>query len=117
MDENTISKFSTSYCIPIEKPHKKINDRNLESFLKVALPLSHDAKLQRILSYYYEIMFRTSSVQVKIITLVSLLEYVVSTHSFKKENVISKDWINNATGSFVEETVKTDYFNSDKEAK
>lgn len=117
VDENTVSSFSTGYCISIKNRCKLIKDGDLERFLKVALPLSHDAEIQRILSYYYEIMFRTSSVQVKIITLVSLLEYIVSSPPFDKENVISKDWIKNATDSFVEETIRTGYFKRVKEAK
>ena len=116
-DETTCRRFSTSFCIPTENPRKQINDKDLESFLKIAFPLSHKPELQRILSYYYEIKFRTSSVQVKIITLVSLLEYIISTHFFEKEEVIGKDWIKNTADSFVKETVRTGYFSNDAKAR
>lgn len=88
-NESTQCRISTRYLITIENPHKQINIEDLESFLKIAFPLSHKAEIQRILSYYYEIKFRTSSIEVKIITLTSLLEFIVSTHSFEKEK---SDW-------------------------
>lgn len=116
-NESTRCGFSPSYSITNESPRKQINDGDLEDFLKIAFPLSHKAEIQRILSYYYEIKFRTSSVQVKIITLVSLLEYIVSTHSFEKEEVIGKDWIKNSINSFIEETVRIGYFSNVAEAK
>ena len=116
-NENVRHGLSTAFSIPVESPRKLINDEYLESFLKIALPLSHNDELQRILSYYYEIEFRTSSIEVKIITMVSLLEYIVSTHQFEKENVISEKWIKQITDSFIEEVVKTGYVNNSKEAK
>ena len=108
-DEKSCYRFSTSYSIAKKNPCKLINDKDLEYFLKIALPLSHKCRLQRILSYYYEIMFRTSSVQVKIISLVSLLEFIVNSHSFKEEVVISDEWIVETGNSFINETIRTDY--------
>ncbi len=62
-------------------------------------------------------MFRTSSVQVKIITLVSLLEYIISTHSFERGSVIRDEWKESTISSFISEIVSTDYCSNNADAK
>ena len=116
-NENVVCRFAVNHCIMSEKSHRMIKDECLEAFLKLALPRSHVTEIQKILSYYYEIRFRTSSVQVRIMTLVSLLECIVSIHKYEKEVVVTDQWINDTLKTFVDEMIRNDYCNDVDEGK
>lgn len=115
-DGKIVTKCPTPFTSFSNNPRKLIRKDKINIFMKKALKNINNPKIQRMISYYYEINIRIDAIEIKLVTLVSLLEHIANTHNFKKEIIISNRWKTSMKKSFIEEVIKNGYVDSIKTA-
>ncbi len=115
--EKTHNAFSTSYVSGLQNPSQLIKKDKMEEFLSIAIPEGHKDDVHRILGYYYEMLFRTSAIEIKIITEMSIIEHILHNYNPITKTPDEKEVLGKIKNSIQEILVQIGITKNKKEAK